>query len=88
MRCWPKRQLCTHERQARDQKRQFIDVITAGRRRYRQIEIQSQDVIPAGKDTCLVSGHALIEMESKNGALLFPSLIPPCMCRLKQAIGN
>ena len=56
----------------RETKRQFIDAITAGRRRYRQIEIQSQDVLPAGRDTCLVSGRALVEMESKNGALLFP----------------
>jgi hypothetical protein len=29
-------------------------------------------VIPAGRDTCVVSGRALVEMESKNGALLFP----------------
>ncbi|MDR5770410.1 nuclear transport factor 2 family protein [Caballeronia sp. LP006] len=61
-----------HTNGKRETKRQFIDAITAGRRRYRQIEIQSQDVIVAGKDTCLVSGRALIEMESKNGALLFP----------------
>ncbi|WP_277189428.1 nuclear transport factor 2 family protein [Caballeronia sp. BR00000012568055] len=61
-----------HTNGKRETKRQFIDAITAGRRRYRQIEIQSQDVVPAGKDTCIVSGRALIEMESKNGALLFP----------------
>ncbi|MDR5749463.1 MULTISPECIES: nuclear transport factor 2 family protein [Caballeronia] len=61
-----------HTNGKRETKRQFIDAITAGRRRYRQIEIQSQDVMPAGRDTCLVSGRALIEMESKNGALLFP----------------
>jgi hypothetical protein len=61
-----------HTNGKRETKRQFIDAITAGRRRYRQIEIQSQDVVTAGKDTCLVSGRALIEMESKNGALLFP----------------
>lgn len=29
-------------------------------------------MLPAGRDTCLVSGRALAEMESKNGALLFP----------------
>jgi hypothetical protein len=61
-----------HTNGKRETKRQFIDAITAGRRRYRQIEIQSQDVLLAGRDTCLVSGRALIEMESKNGALLFP----------------
>ena len=61
-----------HTNGKRETKRQFIDAIIAGRRRYRQIEIESQDVIDAGADTCLVSGRALIEMESKNGALLFP----------------
>jgi uncharacterized protein (TIGR02246 family) len=61
-----------HTNGKRETKRQFIDAITAGRRRYRQIEIQSQDVMTAGKDTCLVTGRALVEMESKNGALLFP----------------
>ncbi|WP_250471148.1 nuclear transport factor 2 family protein [Caballeronia sp. GAFFF1] len=61
-----------HTNGKRETKRQFIDAITAGRRRYRQIEIQTQDVVSAGPETCLVSGRALIEMESKNGALLFP----------------
>jgi hypothetical protein len=60
-----------HTNGKRETKRQFIDAITAGRRRYRQIEIQSQDVIPGGRDTWLVFGRALLEMESKNGALLF-----------------
>ena len=41
-----------HTNGKRETKRQFIDAITAGRRRYRQIEIQSQDVMPAGRDTC------------------------------------
>jgi hypothetical protein len=61
-----------HTNGKRETKRQFIDAITAGRRRYRQIEIQSQDVIPGGRDTWIVFGRALLEMESKNGALLFP----------------
>jgi hypothetical protein len=61
-----------HTNGKRETKRQFIDAITAGRRRYRQIEIQSQDVVPGGRDAWIVSGRALIEMESKNGALLFP----------------
>ncbi len=61
-----------HTNGKRETKRQFIDAITAGRRRYRQIEIQSQDVMPGGRDTWLVFGRALLEMESKNGALLFP----------------
>ncbi|QIE22301.1 hypothetical protein SBC1_03460 [Caballeronia sp. SBC1] len=61
-----------HTNGKRETKRQFIDAIMAGRRRYRQIEIQSQDVIPGGRDTWIVYGRALLEMESKNGALLFP----------------
>ena len=61
-----------HTNGKRETKQQFIDGITAGRRRYRQIEIQSQDLVPAGRDSWVVSGRALLEMESKNGALLFP----------------
>ena len=61
-----------HTNGKRETKRQFIDAITAGRRRYRQIEIQSQEVMPGGRDTWIVYGRALLEMESKNGALLFP----------------
>ncbi|OTP65884.1 nuclear transport factor 2 family protein [Caballeronia sordidicola] len=61
-----------HTNGKRESKRQFIDAITAGRRRYRQIEIETQDLMPGGRDTWIVHGRALIEMESKNGALLFP----------------
>ncbi len=61
-----------HTNGKRETKQQFINAITAGRRRYRQIEIQSQDVLPVGSETCVVSGRALIEMEANNGALLFP----------------
>jgi ketosteroid isomerase-like protein len=61
-----------HTNGKRETKRQFIDGITAGRRRYRQIEVQSQEVLLAGRETCVVTGRALIEMEANNGALLFP----------------
>ena len=61
-----------HTNGKRETKRQFIDGILAGRRRYRQIEVQSQDVLPAGRETYVVTGRALIEMEANNGALLFP----------------
>ncbi|MBB2998026.1 nuclear transport factor 2 family protein [Paraburkholderia tropica] len=61
-----------HTNGKRETKQQFIDAITAGRRRYRQIEIQSQEVLPVGNETCVVSGRVLIEMEANNGALLFP----------------
>ncbi|CAG4891106.1 nuclear transport factor 2 family protein [Paraburkholderia saeva] len=61
-----------HTNGKRESKQQFIDAIMAGRRRYRQIEIQSQDVLAVGHETCVVTGRALIEMEANNGALLFP----------------
>ncbi|MDR0245944.1 MAG: nuclear transport factor 2 family protein [Burkholderia sp.] len=61
-----------HTNGKRETKQQFIDAIVAGRRRYRQIEIQSQDVLPVGGDTCIVTGRALIEMETNNGGLVFP----------------
>ncbi|AWU99125.1 nuclear transport factor 2 family protein [Burkholderia sp. JP2-270] len=61
-----------HTNGKRETKQQFIDAIVAGRRRYRQIEIQSQDVLPVGGDTCVVTGRALIEMETNNGGLVFP----------------
>ena len=61
-----------HTNGKRETKQQFIDAITAGRRRYRQIEIQSQEVVQAGNEACVVSGRVLIEMEANNGALLFP----------------
>ncbi|MPV69986.1 MULTISPECIES: nuclear transport factor 2 family protein [Burkholderia] len=61
-----------HTNGKRETKQQFIDAIVAGRRRYRQIEIQSQDVLPVGGETCVVTGRALIEMETNNGGLVFP----------------
>jgi ketosteroid isomerase-like protein len=61
-----------HTNGKRETKRQFIDGIVAGRRRYRQIEVQSQDLLAVGRETCVVTGRALIEMEANNGALLFP----------------
>ncbi|AXF21778.1 DUF4440 domain-containing protein [Burkholderia pyrrocinia] len=61
-----------HTNGKRETKQQFIDAIVAGRRRYRQIEIQSQDVLPVGDETCVVTGRALIEMEANNGGLVFP----------------
>jgi hypothetical protein len=61
-----------HTNGKRETKQQFIDSISNGHRRYRQIEVQSQDVVPVGSDTWVVTGRALIEMEANNGALLFP----------------
>ncbi|MDG0023508.1 nuclear transport factor 2 family protein [Trinickia sp. Y13] len=61
-----------HTNGKRETKRQFIDAISGGHRRYRQIEVQSQDVLPVGSDACVVTGRALVEMEANNGAILFP----------------
>jgi Domain of unknown function (DUF4440) len=61
-----------HTNGKRETKQQFIDAILAGHRRYRQIEVQSQDVLPVGSGTCVVTGRALFEMEANNGALLYP----------------
>ncbi|AOJ03651.1 MULTISPECIES: nuclear transport factor 2 family protein [Burkholderia] len=63
-----------HTNGKRETKQQFIDAIAAGRRRYRQIEIQSQEVLPVGDGdaTYVVAGRALIEMETNNGGLVFP----------------
>ena len=62
----------THTNGKRETKQQFIDSISSGHRRYRQIEVQSQDLVPVGRETCVVTGRALFEMEANNGALLFP----------------
>jgi hypothetical protein len=61
-----------HTNGKRETKQQFIDAILGGHRRYRQIEVQSQDVLPVGSETCVVTGRALFEMEANNGALLYP----------------
>jgi hypothetical protein len=61
-----------HTNGKRETKQQFIDSISNGHRRYRQIEVQSQEVLPVGTGTCVVTGRALIEMEANNGALLYP----------------
>ncbi|AOK31134.1 DUF4440 domain-containing protein [Burkholderia singularis] len=61
-----------HTNGKRETKQQFIDAIVTGRRRYRQIEIQSQDVLPLGEATFVVAGRALVEMETNNGGLVFP----------------
>ncbi|RKP49225.1 nuclear transport factor 2 family protein [Trinickia fusca] len=61
-----------HTNGKRETKQQFIDAIMGGHRRYRQIEIQSQEVLPVGSETCVVTGRALIEMEANSGALLYP----------------
>ncbi len=61
-----------HTNGKRETKQQFIDAISAGHRRYRQIEVQSQDVLPVGGETCVVTGRALFEMEANSGALLYP----------------
>lgn len=61
-----------HTNGKRETKQQFIDAISTGHRRYRQIEVQSQEVLPVGSETCVVTGRALIEIEANSGALLYP----------------
>ncbi len=61
-----------HTNGKRESKRQFIDAITAGRRRYRQIEVQSQDVMPAGGGAFVVTGRVIVELEANNGGIVFP----------------
>jgi hypothetical protein len=61
-----------HSNGKRETKQQFIDAILAGHRRYRQIDVQSQHVLPVGSETCIVTGRALFEIEANNGALLYP----------------
>ncbi|MCF7696674.1 nuclear transport factor 2 family protein [Mycetohabitans rhizoxinica] len=51
---------------------QVIDSIVGGRRRYRQIEVQSQEIVPLSHDICMVNGRVLIEMEANSGALVYP----------------
>jgi ketosteroid isomerase-like protein len=60
-----------HTNGKRETKRQFIEAICAGRRRYEQIEVQSQEIVPMGDAVCLVSGKALLEMAANNGAIVF-----------------
>ncbi|MEA3121492.1 MAG: hypothetical protein QOH33_1047 [Paraburkholderia sp.] len=61
-----------HTSGRRETKQQFIDAICAGHRRYRQIEVQSQEILTVGKETCVVTGSALFELEANNGALIYP----------------
>lgn len=61
-----------HTNGKRESKEQFIDAITAGRRRYRQIEVQSQDVMPVGGEAFVVTGRVIVELEANNGGIVFP----------------
>ncbi len=61
-----------HTNGKRETKQQFIDAIIGGRRRYRQIEIQSQDVLPVGEAAFMITGRALLEMEANHSGLVFP----------------
>ncbi|MCG1055767.1 nuclear transport factor 2 family protein [Mycetohabitans sp. B5] len=61
-----------HTNGKRESKQQVIDSIVGGRRRYRQIEVQSQKIVPLSHDICMVNGRVLIEMEANSGALVYP----------------
>ena len=60
-----------HTNGKRESKQQFITALANGRRRYRQIEIESQEIVPIGQETCVVTGRALLEMEVNGGSLVF-----------------
>jgi hypothetical protein len=60
-----------HTNGKRETRAQFIAALSAGHRRYQQIEVQDLEVVSFGEDTAVASGRALIEMETNNGALLF-----------------
>ncbi|MBI0327254.1 nuclear transport factor 2 family protein [Burkholderia plantarii] len=61
-----------HTNGKRESKQQLIDAIVAGRRRYRQIEVQTQDVMPIGGEACVVTGRVIVELEANNGGIVFP----------------
>jgi hypothetical protein len=60
-----------HTNGKRETKAQFLAAITNGKRRYRQIEAESQDILLASDSMCIVTGKALVELEANNGAILF-----------------
>jgi hypothetical protein len=60
-----------HTNGKRENKAQLLAAITNGKRRYRQIEVQTQDILLASDETCIVTGRALVELEANSGALLF-----------------
>lgn len=60
-----------HTNGKRETKAQFLAAITNGKRRYRQIEVETQDILLASDKTCVVTGRALVELEANHGALVF-----------------
>ncbi len=60
-----------HTNGKRENKRQFIEAVTVGRRRYRLIEVQSQDIMAPGEGAYLVNGRALVDMAANNGGVVF-----------------
>ena len=60
-----------HTNGKRESKAQFLTAITNGKRRYRQIEAESQDILLASDSMCIVTGKALVELEANTGAILF-----------------
>ncbi|AKJ69228.1 hypothetical protein PATSB16_34950 [Pandoraea thiooxydans] len=60
--------LYVHSNGKRETKEQFLGALSAGRRRYHDIEIQTQELREFG-DTVLVTGKLRIELESATGPL-------------------
>lgn len=57
-----------HSNGKRETKEQFLGALSAGRRRYRDIEVQTQELREFG-DTVVVTGRLRIELESATGPL-------------------
>ncbi|MDE2611621.1 nuclear transport factor 2 family protein [Pandoraea sp.] len=57
-----------HSNGKRETKEQFLGALSAGRRRYRDIEVQTQELREFG-DTVVVTGKLRIELESATGPL-------------------
>ncbi|GAB3628646.1 hypothetical protein PTE30175_05257 [Pandoraea terrae] len=57
-----------HSNGKRETKEQFLGALSSGRRRYRDIEIQAQELRQFG-DTVVVTGKLYVELETATGSL-------------------
>lgn len=57
-----------HSNGKRETKREFLDALTSGRRRYLDIDIRAQELRQFG-DTVVVTGKVWVELETATGSL-------------------
>ena len=57
-----------HSNGKRETKREFLDALTSGRRRYLDIDIRAQELRQFG-DTVVVTGKLKVELETATGSL-------------------